>query len=51
MRPKKKMRVGGGVEEEIRRKALSPGASTPESWIRLAHCPQSARGSGPQGNA
>lgn len=34
------MGEGGGVEEEIRKGALSLGASTPESWIRLAHCPK-----------
>jgi len=45
------MGVGGGVEEEIRKGALSLGASTPESWIRLAYCPQSARVNGSQGNA
>ena len=50
VKSRKKMGVGGEVEEEVRKGALSLRTSTPESWIRLAHCPQSARGSGSQGN-
>lgn len=51
MRVRPRKENGWKIEEEIRRGALSMGASTPEGWIRLDHGPKSARVSGSQGEA